>query len=114
MRIGENGLAEVQPRPTRLPFMHPLIAHHHHLIPVYPTTTGFSLPYMETPHVSFTKTEPWRLGFGFWLHPALPYTSPVCPIQMRSPIPYMQVLRITASHPDAYSTTTTMHSHTPT
>jgi hypothetical protein len=25
----------------------------------------------------------------------------------------MQVLRITASHPDAYSTTTTMHSHTP-
>ena len=26
----------------------------------------------------------------------------------------MQVLRITASHPDAYSTTTTMHSHNPT
>ena len=77
MRRGENGLAEVQPRPTRLPFMHPPIAHHHHLIPVYLTTTGFSLPYMETPHVSFTKTEPWRLSFAPSPSLALhPITSP--------------------------------------
>ena len=77
MRRGENGLAEVQPRPTRLPFMHPPITHHHHLIPVYLTTTGFSLPYMETPRVSFTKTEPWRLGFAPSPSLALhPITSP--------------------------------------
>jgi hypothetical protein len=67
----------VKTEPQRLCFafwfqLHPpsRIARSHHPTtsnPVYACQMGFPLPESESPHIALAKTEPRRLGFGFWL-----------------------------------------------
>jgi len=97
---------------TTLPCVGALLAWHSIAIPFPAVFTLFATPttnHLAQPH---PRSGASLLRLTELSAPITPI--PVCPIQMRSHIPYLQVLRITASHPDAYSTTTTMHSHTPT